>query len=73
MKENLTEHQAQFEIEELKAQIRHHDKKYYQDNSPVISDAAYDALRKKLEYLEGLFPQFITSDSPTQKVGGVAQ
>jgi DNA ligase (NAD+) len=73
MKENLTEHQAQFEIEELNAQIRHHDKKYYQDNSPTISDAAYDALRKRLEHLEGLFPQFITSDSPTQKVGGVAQ
>ena len=73
MKENLTEHQAQFEVEELKAQIRHHDKKYYQDNAPMISDADYDDLRKKLEELEKQFPQLITPDSPTQKVGGAAQ
>jgi len=69
MKTNPTLFEAQFEAEELKAQIKHSDKKYYQDNAPVISDAEYDALRQRLEQLEKLYPSLITPDSPTQKVG----
>lgn len=69
MKDNPTIFEAQFESEELKAQIKHHDKKYYQDDAPTISDAAYDELRKRLDTLEKLYPQLITKDSPTQKVG----
>ncbi len=71
--DELTSHQAVFEAENLKAQIRHHDKKYYQDNSPSISDGEYDGLRKKLEELERLFPELVTPDSPTQKVGAPVQ
>lgn len=76
MKENSKSpdiHQAAFEVEELRAQIKHHDKKYYQDNAPIISDAEYDKLRKRLEELEQQFPELITPDSPTQKVGGNIQ
>ncbi len=73
MKTQPTLHQAQFEIEELKALIRHSDKKYYQDNAPSISDAEYDELRKKLEHLESLYPELVTEDSPTQRVSGSAQ
>lgn len=61
--------EVKFEIETLKAQIRHHDKKYYSEDSPIISDAEYDSLRKRLEELEDKFPELVTSDSPTQKVG----
>ncbi len=73
MKENPTFFEAQFEAEELKGQIRHHDKKYYQDSAPLISDAEYDKLRIRLEDLEALYPQLITPDSPTQKIGSAPQ
>ncbi len=61
--------QEQFRIEELKALIKHHNKKYYQDSKPEISDAEYDKLMQELEKLEEAFPSLKTSDSPTQKVG----
>lgn len=73
MGQNISLFEAKFEIEALKAQIKHHDKKYYEDSAPTISDSDYDKLRKRLEELEGLFPELITKDSPTQKVGGKAQ
>ncbi len=58
------------EIEELREKIRYHDYKYYVENMPEISDQAYDALYKKLKELEEKYPQFITPDSPTQRIGG---
>jgi DNA ligase (NAD+) len=58
------------EIEALKKQIAYHDQKYYQENQPEISDAEYDYLLQKLENLEKKHPQFITPDSPSQKVSG---
>lgn len=58
-----------FKIEELRAQIRHHDKKYYHDEKPEISDAEYDKLMMELQKLEAEHPELITPDSPTQKVG----
>ena len=53
----------------LVAEIAHHDALYYQQDAPEISDAAYDALRKRLIELERAHPEFATSASPTQRVG----
>ena len=57
-------------IEELRAQIRYHDYRYYVLDDPVISDDAYDALYRELEELEQAHPDLITPDSPTQRVRG---
>ncbi|MFB0559458.1 MAG: NAD-dependent DNA ligase LigA [Dehalococcoidales bacterium] len=56
-------------IEQLKAQINYHNYRYYVLDSPEISDAEYDELMRELEQLEEKYPQFLTSDSPTQRVG----
>ena len=56
-------------IEFLKAEIIKHNKLYYENNTPSISDSEYDALFKELKDLEASFPQFATADSPTKKVG----
>ncbi|HDY68604.1 MAG TPA: NAD-dependent DNA ligase LigA [Candidatus Scalindua sp.] len=58
------------EIEDLCAKIRYHDKKYYVENMPEITDYEYDQLMKELEKLERAYPQLITPDSPTQRVSG---
>jgi DNA ligase (NAD+) len=57
-------------IEFLRKEIRFHDKKYYVENSPVISDYEYDQLLKELEALEKQYPDLVIPDSPTQRVGG---
>ena len=57
-------------LEELRRQIRHHEERYYVDSAPDISDAEYDALVRELESLERQHPDLVTSDSPTQRVGG---
>ncbi|HWV38233.1 MAG TPA: NAD-dependent DNA ligase LigA [Vulgatibacter sp.] len=57
-------------IEELRAEIREHDRRYYVLDEPVISDAAYDALFRELEALEAAHPDLVTPHSPTQRVGG---
>ena len=62
--------QARLEMEMLRETIRHHDKLYYVDNNPVISDAEYDRLILRLKTLEEEHPEWITPDSPTQRVGG---
>ncbi len=55
---------------DLCAQIRHHDRKYHQEDAPEISDAAYDALRRELEALEDAHPELReTPDSPSRSVG----
>ena len=56
-------------IEFLKKEIEKHNKLYYENNAPSISDSEYDALFKELKDLESTFPQFATDDSPTKKVG----
>ena len=61
---------AKQEIESLKQLIHDHDHLYYVKNSPSISDQAYDALLHRLKELEAAHPEYITSDSPTQRVGG---
>ncbi len=55
---------------ELRALIAHHRKKYYVDDAPEISDAAYDALERELVALERAHPELATPDSPTLRVGG---
>lgn len=56
-------------VKELKDLINYHNYRYYVLNAPEISDAEYDALVRELEHLEKQFPQLITADSPTQRVG----
>jgi DNA ligase (NAD+) len=60
-------------IESLRQLLRHHGYQYYVLDTPQISDAEYDALLNKLRALEEAHPQFITPDSPTQRVGGEVQ
>jgi len=60
---------AQNRIQELRAEINHHNYHYYVLDSPEISDAEYDALMRELRQLETQYPQFLTPDSPTQRVG----
>jgi DNA ligase (NAD+) len=56
--------------EELRAVIRHHGHRYHVLDEPEIADAEYDALIRELEGLEEQYPDLITPDSPTQRVGG---
>src|SRR5215470_9010792 len=57
-------------ILELRKEILHHDYRYYTLDDPEVSDAYYDRLMKQLAELEAQFPDLITPDSPTQRVGG---
>ena len=61
--------QAYIRIQELKEIIIEANRKYYVENSPVLSDYEFDMLLKELEALEKEYPDFKTEDSPTQKVG----
>jgi len=56
-------------VEKLKAKINYHNYRYYVLDSPEISDAEYDLLMRELKQLEEQYPQFLTPDSPTQRVG----
>jgi DNA ligase (NAD+) len=57
-------------IEELRRQVRYHNRRYHIEDAPEISDAEYDALYAELEGLESEHPELVTPDSPTQRVGG---
>ena len=57
-------------IEELRERVRYHNRRYYVEDAPEISDAEYDTLYKELESLEAEHPELVTPDSPTQRVGG---
>ena len=61
---------ARLRAEDLRAQIRYHDHRYYGLDSPEISDAEYDELMRELKEIEARFPQLIIPDSPTQRVAG---
>ncbi|MCI1640212.1 MAG: NAD-dependent DNA ligase LigA [Bacteroidales bacterium] len=65
----MDKHQAENRIKELKAVLSENSRKYYVDNAPTMSDYDYDHLVYELAGLEKQFPEFVTSDSPTQKVG----
>ena len=66
----MTPEAAQQRIDELSRQIEHHDRLYYIEATPEISDKAYDELYRELVDLERSFPQFLSPHSPTQRVGG---
>lgn len=58
------------EIDRLRAEIRHHDRLYYEQAAPEITDREYDRLMRGLQELEAQHPELVTPDSPSQKVGG---
>jgi len=62
--------EAEKNVVQLREKIRKHDRLYYQDAAPIISDRDYDRLYKELVDLETRFPDLLTPDSPTQRVGG---
>jgi DNA ligase (NAD+) len=66
---DLTKAQAKVEWKRLALELEGHDKRYYQDDAPSVSDAEYDALRQRFNAIETRFPEFVSPDSPSQKVG----
>jgi DNA ligase (NAD+) len=68
--EQLNTTEAKKQIKKLRDEINYHNYKYYVESNPVISDYEYDMLLKKLEAAEAEFPELITPDSPTQRIGG---
>lgn len=62
--------EALLEAEKLKETINYHNKKYYDEDLPEIEDFEYDLMIRRLEDLETAFPEIITEDSPTQRIGG---
>ena len=57
-------------ILKLKKTLNQHNLNYYVNDNPEISDSEYDLLLKELELLEKKYPEYLTQDSPTQRVGG---
>lgn len=70
--EKLTPLEARVEHARLGEEIEAHDRHYYQQDAPVIPDAEYDALRQRYEALEKAFPELVTAQSLTKKVGAKA-
>ncbi len=70
MANTVSKEQASAEISALKSQITRHDYHYYVLDAPLVSDSEYDGLYRQLVALEAAFPELITPDSPTQRVGG---
>jgi DNA ligase (NAD+) len=65
----LTPAQAKAELARLASEIAEHDRRYYQEDAPTVTDAEYDALRARNEAIEARFPDLVRVDSPTQRVG----
>jgi len=66
----MTKNDVKKQIQKLRDEINYHNYQYYVENNPVISDYEYDILVKQLEALESQYPDLITPDSPTQRIGG---
>ncbi len=66
----MEKEKTRIEIGRLKDEIRHHDYRYFVLSNPEISDKEYDKLVSSLKELEKLYPEFVTIDSPTQRVSG---
>ncbi|HEX9123891.1 MAG TPA: NAD-dependent DNA ligase LigA [Actinomycetota bacterium] len=60
---------AKLRVEELREQLNYHSYRYHVLDDPEVSDAEYDELMNELKTLEEAYPEFVTSDSPTQRVG----
>src|SRR5215467_4491976 len=65
----LTKAQAKTEHMRLALELEGHDRRYYQDDAPSVTDAEYDALRARFNAIEKRFPELVTAESPSQKVG----
>ena len=65
----MTEDEVAGELEQLAAKIASHDARYYQDDAPTVTDAEYDALRRRNQVLETAFPHLVREDSPSKRVG----
>lgn len=68
-KPSMDKKEAKRRIEELRTAISGHNRRYYVENAPVISDFEYDMLMQELAALEKKYPEFASADSPTMKVG----
>ncbi len=66
----MTRAQAEKRIARLRAEIRRHERLYYVQGAPEISDQEFDALERELRELEAEHPELVTPDSPTRRVGG---
>ncbi|MGB1539803.1 MAG: hypothetical protein ACPG80_02485, partial [Rickettsiales bacterium] len=62
--DQLSEADARAELERLAKEITAHDKHYYQNDAPVVTDAEYDKLRQRNEAIEARFPALVRKDSP---------
>jgi len=67
--EDLTQQDAEAELAALAAEIAAHDRAYHQNDAPTVSDADYDALRRRNDAIEARFPKLVRSDSPSRRVG----
>ena len=67
--DKLTPAQAKAELKRLAVEIGEHDKRYYQEDAPTVSDAVYDALRRRNDAIEQRFPELIRADSPSRRIG----
>jgi DNA ligase (NAD+) len=66
---DLSKAQAKVEHKRLALELEGHDRRYYQEDSPTVSDAEYDALRQRFNAIERRYPELVTSESPSQKIG----
>ncbi len=70
--ENMDKSEAKIRLEKLKRQMREIDYAYYVLDKPIVADAVRDSLKKEAASLESQYPELITPDSPTQRIGGKA-
>jgi DNA ligase (NAD+) len=68
----LSKAEAKGEVKRLAKEIADHDRRYYQEDAPVISDSDYDSLRLRLDAIEQRFPDLVRPDTPSAKVGAAA-
>jgi DNA ligase (NAD+) len=71
--DDLTEADAATELATLAREIAHHDRLYHQQDAPEITDAEYDALRRRNAAIEARFPHLIHPDSPSNRIGGAPE
>src|SRR5438270_299952 len=69
----LDEKEAAKRVVQLRREIEEHNRRYYEEAAPTISDRQYDALYRELGDLEKRFPKLATPDSPTQRVGWIVE